>query len=73
MQVGYKRTMIARMGIALGFICGVIGFAVGLTDPLWKLGPADWFTGGVLLALMALCVLMDGAVGFEKSTFLGNN
>lgn len=67
MQVGYKRTMIARIGIALGFTCGVIGLAAGLTDHLWKLGPDGWFTGGTLLALIALSVLLDGAIGFEKT------
>jgi hypothetical protein len=61
------------MGIALAFISGVIDFAVGLADHLWRLGPAECFTGWILLALMALCVLIDGAVGFEKITFLTNN
>ena len=31
-DVGCKRTMIARIGAALGFVCGTIGLGAGLTD-----------------------------------------
>ncbi len=67
MQVGYKRTVIARIGGGLGFLCGVIGLLAGLTDHTWKLWPVGWFTGGALLTLIALLVLVDGAIGFMKT------
>lgn len=67
MQVGYKRTMVARIGVALGFLCGLIGLGAGFTSHVWKLGATGWFTGGALLTLISLTVLLDGAVGFEKT------
>lgn len=67
MQVGYERTVIARIGGGLGFLCGVIGLLGGLTNHAWKLSPTGWFTGGALLALIALLVLVDGAIGFKRT------
>lgn len=67
MRVGYKRTLIARLGAVLGFVCGVIGLLAGLTDHSWKLGTIGWFTGGGLLTLIALFILVDGAIAFQKA------
>lgn len=67
MRVGYKRTLIARFGAALGFVCGLIGLLAGLTDHTWKLGAIGWFTGGGLLAIIALFILVDGAIAFQKA------
>ena len=67
MQVGYKRTTIARIGGALGILCGVIGLLGALTGHAWKLGSIGWFTGGALLTLIALLVLVDGAVGYMRT------
>lgn len=66
MPVGYKRTVIARVGAALGFVCGALGLLAGLTDHAWKLWPLGWFTGGALLTLIALYVLLDGAIASQK-------
>ena len=66
MEIGTKRTAIARVAAVLGFVCGGIGLLAGLMDHLWKLGPVGWFTGGGLLVLLALVVLVDGAVAYEK-------
>lgn len=66
MQTGAKRTIIARAMTALGFLCGVLGLLAGLTEHMWKLGATGWFTGGALLTLIALVVLVDGAVAYEK-------
>ena len=60
-------TMMARIGAALGFLCGVIGLLAGLTEHAWKLGPLGWFTGGTLLTLLAVYALVDGATAFQKS------
>ncbi len=65
-NVGTKRTMIARLGATLGFVCGVIGLWAGLTGHIWKLGPRGWLTGGILLTLIAMFVLLDGTFAFQK-------
>ena len=67
MKVGYERTLIARLGAALGFVCGLIGLVAGLTDHVWKLGPTGWFTGGGLLTLIALFIFVDRAIAFQKA------
>ena len=66
-MIGMKRTAIARGAAALAFVCGVIGLLAGLTEHMWELGPVGWFTGGSLLALLAVFALVDGAVDFQKS------
>lgn len=38
---------------------GVIGLIAGLVDSTWKLGVAGWFTGGTLLAVLALVALAN--------------
>ncbi len=67
MIIGFKRTLAARIGAALGFLCGLIGLLAGLTDHTWKLWPVGWFTGGALLMVIALFLLADGAIAFQKS------
>ncbi len=67
MRVGYKRTLIARLGTGLGFLCGVIGLLAGLTDHAWKLSPFGWFLGGILLTLIAVFVLVDGAMAYQRA------
>jgi purine-cytosine permease-like protein len=59
--------MVARIGAALGFLCGVIGLLAGLTQHVWKLGPLGWFTGGTLLTLLAVYALVDGAIAYQKA------
>lgn len=67
MEPGVKRTTIARIAAGLGFLCGAIALLSGITDHIWKLTPQGWGIGGMLLVLIALFVLVDGAVSFEKS------
>ena len=67
MVVGYKRTTIARIAAGLGFVAGLIGLLAGLTNHTWKLWPLGWLTGGGLLTLLALYVLLDGAIALQKS------
>ena len=64
--VGYKRTRIARIGAAIGFVCGVLGLLAGLTNHTWKFGPEGWFEGGILLTLIAMFVHLDGMFAFQK-------
>ena len=67
MPVGYKRMLIGRIGVVLGFTCGFIGLLAGLTNQTWKLWPMGWFTGGSLLTLIAVFFLLDGAIASLKS------
>jgi len=67
MGVGYKRTTIARIAAAVGFVCGLLGLLAGVTEHMWKLGATGWFTGGALLILIAVFVLFDGAGAFQKA------
>ena len=66
-RVGYKRTLIAHMSAALGFVCGLIGGLAALTEHTWKLSPLGWLAAGTLLALIALFVLVDGAIAYQKA------
>ena len=67
MVIGEKRKMVARVGAALGFLCGVIGLLAGMTEHTWILGPLGWFAGGALLTLLAVYALVDGAIAFQKT------
>ena len=70
MGIGSKRTAIARIAVALGFVCGLIGLLAGLTDQTWKVGCVGWFTGGALLTLIAVFVLLDGAIALLKGRLI---
>ena len=53
------RIILARLMMLGAVACGVTGLVVGLVDRTWKLGVTGWFTGGTLLAVLALVVLAD--------------
>jgi hypothetical protein len=53
------RILLARLFMLGAIACGVLGLIVGLIDRAWKLGVTGWFTGGTLLAVLALVVLAD--------------
>ena len=65
-DVGCKRTVIARLGAALGFVCGVLGLLAALTDHTWKLGPGRWIEGGILITLIGMFALLDGMFSFQR-------
>lgn len=67
MSMGEKRTMAGRIGVAISFLCGVIGLLAGLTQHSWKLGPVGWFTGDTLLTPIAMFALFDGAIAFRNA------
>ena len=67
MEVGLKRTTIARIAAALGTLCGAIGLLSAMTRSQFGFAPHGWGVGGMLLLLVALYVLADGMVSFEKS------
>jgi hypothetical protein len=51
--------MLARLMIIGALACGLIGLIIGVVDREWKLGVTGWFTGGTLLAVIAISVLID--------------
>ncbi len=53
------RILLARLIMLLATACGVIGLVVGIVSREWKLGVTGWFTGGILLAILAIVVLAD--------------
>lgn len=53
------RIILSRLMMLGALACGVIGLIAGLSDRQWKLGVTGWFTGGILLAVLALVVLAD--------------
>jgi hypothetical protein len=65
MASGQRRSMAARAAAAVGFLCGVFGLLAGVTEHVWKFGATGWFTGGALLALLALFALVDGALAAQ--------
>lgn len=67
MEAGAKRTLIARIAAGLGVICGIIGGLAASTKDAWVFTPRGWGIGGILLLLIAIFLLLDGVVSFEKS------
>ena len=60
------RTWLARM---FGLACvalGVIGLIVGFSDRIWQLGTVGWFTGGTLLGVVALILMMDDYIELRR-------
>ena len=66
MDLGSTRGLIARNLAVIGFLCGLIGLLAGVQDRVWKLAPWGWFTGGMLLLLLAIYLMLDGAIAFMK-------
>ena len=62
MEFRRRKVMLARLGAAIGALCGVIGFFGGMADLPWRLGATGWFSGGLLMALVSLVVLVDAAL-----------
>jgi hypothetical protein len=59
MKLAIWRTWLARL-FGLGCIAlGIIGLIVGFSDRIWKLGTVGYFTGGALLALVAIMLMLD--------------
>lgn len=61
------RTWLAR-GCALACVAlGIIGLIVGFSDSIWKLGTLGWFTGGTLLGVVAVILLLDEYVSLRRN------
>ena len=61
-----RQTALARLLMVGGLVTGLIGLIAGLTDQTWRLGTFTWFTGGILLAILAVAVLVDAYVQLRQ-------
>ncbi len=59
MNMAEWRTSLSRLLILAAFACGIVGLVIGIVEREWKLGVTGWFTGGTLLAVLAIVVLVD--------------
>lgn len=50
---------LARVFMLVAFVSGVLGLIVGCVDKIWKYGSVGYFTGGILLAVLALAILAN--------------
>lgn len=66
-RVGFKRTLLARMGAGMGLACGMIACLAAVTGQTWFLSPLGWLALGILFALVAVFVLVDGAIAYQKA------
>ncbi len=53
---------LARLLAVGAFASGVVGLVVGVIEREWRLGVTGWFSGGTLLALLAIALLADAYV-----------
>ena len=54
-----RQTLAARLMIIGALVCGIVGLVIGVIDRSWKLGVTGWFSGGTLLAAIAIAILVD--------------
>ena len=59
MNIAEWRTWLGRLFLTLAMACGLIGGVIGIVEREWRLGVTGWFTGGSLLALLAIVMLAD--------------
>ncbi len=61
------RTYLARLFGLAGLGCGIVGLLIGIAERQWKLGVTGWLTGGMLLALLGIILLLDEYFAFRRS------
>ena len=66
MNASSVRTWLARLFGLGAFACGIFGLIVGIIDRSAKLGSIGWFTGGGVLALVALILLLDELISSKQ-------
>jgi len=66
MNLAIWRIWLARL-FGLGCIAlGIIGLIVGFSGQTWKLGTVGYFTGGSLLALVAIMLMLDEFAQYRR-------
>ncbi len=66
MRPSELKLLFARIFGVAALFCGAVGLYVGLAERAWKLGAVGWFTGGTLLAVLALTLLADMYVALRR-------
>ena len=61
------RMMTARLFMTACLALGIIGLIAGFNDKVWKLGVVGWFTGGTLLGIVAIIIILDEFAVRQKS------
>ena len=60
MSISQLKTMLARLFGLAALGCGITAVELPFFEErVWKLGILGWFTGGVLLALLAIFLVLD--------------
>ena len=60
MQLDQWRTILARLSILGAIVCGIVGLAIGADFTVMDMSDiTNWFTGGTLLAVIAIALLAD--------------
>ena len=59
MDVSRWRIGLSRLAALACVALGIIGLIVGFSDSVWQLGTVGWFTGGTLLGVVAVILLLD--------------
>ena len=61
------RIILARVSMLGCLVLGVIGLIVGAADVEWKLGVVGYFTGGILLGVVAIVIILDDFAMRQRS------
>ena len=61
------RIILARVSMLGCLVLGVIGLIVGAADVQWKLGVVGYFTGGILLGVVAIVIILDDFAMRQRS------
>tara|TARA_B100000315_G_scaffold232610_1_gene244990 strand:- start:2194 stop:2397 length:204 start_codon:yes stop_codon:yes gene_type:complete len=65
--MGTWRILLARLSSLACIALGIIGLIVGFTDRIWQLGTVGWFTGGTLLGVVAIILMLDEYIESGRS------
>ena len=53
------RSQLARLFGLAALGCGIVGLLIGIIERQWRLGVTGWLTGGILLALLGIMLILD--------------
>ncbi len=70
MKPSELKLLLARLLGLAAVLCGLIGLIGGIVGRSWRLGAVGWFTGGTLLAVLALFLLVDMYVVLRREKVL---
>ena len=60
------RIWLSRLAGVACIALGVIGLIAGFSDRIWKLGVEGWFTGGVLIGVVAVILMLDESISSSR-------